>query len=53
MKLVSIFVFFTQRIYGVNFKRIDNGPQCAKSIISTITVREISKKPKIGAGDFL
>ena len=27
MKLVSIF-FFDQRIYSVNFERIDNGPQC-------------------------
>ena len=26
MKLVSNF-FFNQRIYGVNLKRIDNGPQ--------------------------
>ena len=38
MKLVSIF-FFHQRIYGVNFKRIDNGPHAP--MISTIAAGEI------------
>ena len=42
MKLISKFFFFHQRIYGINFKRIDNGPN--STTISTIAAREIFKK---------
>ena len=35
-------MFFYQRIYGVHFKRIDNGPHAPP--ISTIVAREIFKK---------
>ena len=41
MKLISNF-FFCQRIYGVNFERIDNGPHA--TTISTIAAKEIFKK---------
>ena len=40
--LVSIFCFFHQRIYGVNFKRIDNGLN--STTVSTLAASEIFKK---------
>ena len=39
-------VFFRERIYGVNFKRIDNGPYA--TTISTIAVRHFFSNLKIG-----
>ena len=42
MKFVSKIFFFIKGIYGVCFKRIDNGPKF--TTISTIVAREIFKK---------
>ena len=41
MELVSNFCFY-QRIYGVNFERIDNDPH--STTISTVVAREIFEK---------
>ena len=41
IKLISKF-FFHEKIYGVNFKRLDNGPN--STTVSTIAAREIFKQ---------